>query len=574
MPFKVNPLLCTDGYKTSHHLMYPEGTTKVFSNFTPRSTKYMPKQAQDIVVFGVQYTIKYINDLFNENFFFTDLRKSPLGDSDREMLKLKTEVCSQLQKHLNSYLGTEYDISHFEKLWDLGYLPIEVRALEEGSVIEPKIPILTIHNTIDEFYWLTNFLETLISTTLWKPMHSASMSYAYNKIVRKYANETDKKSIGFCAFQCHDFSMRGMQSLEAAIGSALGFLVCSNGTDTLPVLQATEYYYGDTDVAFSVPASEHAVMTAYGKEDEIDSFSRILDLFPTGIVSMVSDQFDLWKVLTEFLPKLKDKIMARDGKAVFRPDSGNPADILCGLKAGNISAKTYEEFLEIAQDELHEILSEETPHGEYGGDIDGFYRWNDKFFKVTYNPDWNRHDKRFYFIDNYGDDKTTAVEVELKPSDKGVIELLWDVFGGTINEQGYKVLDSHVGAIYGDSITLDRTEEICERLKAKGFASTNVVFGVGSYSMGYATRDNQGSAVKATYVEVNGVGREIFKDPITDDGTKKSAKGLLAMFNGKLKDQCTWDEVNSDENELMPLFKDGEFLRITTLREIRTRLNG
>lgn len=494
--FKVNPLLCTDGYKTSHHLMYPKGTTLVFSNFTPRSVKYMPNQAQEIVVFGVQYTMMYINDLFKENFFSKD----------------KKEVCQELQKHLNSYLNTNYDISHFESLHDLGYLPISVRALEEGSVIAPKIPILTIHNTLPQFYWLTNFLETLISTTLWKPMHSASMSYAYNKLVRKYAKETDEKNLAFTMFQCHDFSMRGMQSLESAIASGLGFLVSSSGTDTLPVLQASEYYYGTSDVAFSVPASEHAVMTAYGKENEIDSFSRILDLFPTGIVSMVSDQFDLWKVLTEFLPQLKEKIMSRDGKAVFRPDSGDPVDILCGTVVGE-SGQT--------------------------------------------------------------------------PNEKGVIELLWDVFGGTVNEQGFKVLDPHVGAIYGDSITLDRVEQICERLKEKGFASTNVVFGVGSYSMGYATRDNQGSAVKATYIEkqvinhgrhieghLETVGVNIFKDPITDDGTKKSAKGLLAVFNGKLKDECTWEEVSSDNNDLKPLFKDGKLLRTTTLTKIRQKLNG
>lgn len=500
--FKVNPLLCTDGYKTSHHLMYPEGTQLVFSNFTPRSVKYMPKQAQSIVVFGIQYTMKYIDDLFRENFFSRD----------------KNVVCSELQKHLNSYLGTEYNISHFEALYDLGYLPIEVRAIEEGTIIEAKIPVLTIHNTLPEFYWLTNFLETLISTTLWKPMHSASMSYAYNKIVRKYALETDKENIGFTDFQCHDFSMRGMQSLDSAIASGLGFLVCSKGTDTLPVLQASEYYYGASDVAFSVPASEHAVMTAYGKEDEITSFSRILDLYPTGIVSMVSDQFDLWKVLTVYLPQLKDKIMARQGKAVFRPDSGDPADILCGKKWD----------------------SEQNPY----------------------------------------DENADAIE-------KGVIELLWDVFGGTVNEQGYKVLDPHVGAIYGDSITLDRAEEICERLKEKGFASTNVVFGVGSYSMGYATRDSQGSAVKATYIEkkvkVTGrnmggnyevVGVEIFKDPITDDGTKKSAKGLLAVFDGKLKDQCSWAEVNSELNELKLLYKNGQLVRFSTLDEIRTRVNN
>jgi len=172
-------------------------------------------------------------------------------------------------------------------------------------------------------------------------------------------------------------------------------------------------------------------------------------------------------------------------------------------------------------------------------------------------------------------DKTYSSKEVRSPAYKGVIELLWEVFGGTVNSQGYKVLDSHIGTIYGDSITLDRCEEICERLKEKGFASTNVVFGVGSFSMGYATRDNQGSAVKATYVEVNGVGREIFKDPITDDGTKKSARGLITVVNGKLKDQCTWEEVNSTNNELKLLYKEGRFIRTTTLTEIRNKvING
>lgn len=505
--FKLNPLLCTDGYKTSHHRMYPENTTRVFSNFTPRNVKYMPDKAKDIVVFGTQYTIKYIHDLFNDNFF-----KEP-----------RTLVCNQMARYMKSYLGMDYDVSHFEALWDLGYLPIHVRSLSEGTVIEPKIPILTIHNTKKEFFWLPNFLETLISTTLWKPLHSASISYAYFKSAYKAAMETDRENVDFVHYQNHDFSMRGMQSLESSISSGLGFLVASRGTDTLPVLQAAEYYYGNTGVAFSVPASEHAVMTAYGKENEIDSFSRILDLYPTGVVAMVSDQYDLWKVLTEYLPQLKDKIMARNGKAVFRPDSGNPVDILCGKKEWlqSLTSKyTFEQF--VKEKEFSESGKKAFCEG------------------------------------------------------KGVVELLWDVFGGTINEQGYKVLDSHIGTIYGDSITLEIQEQIFERLKAKGFASTNVVFGVGSYSMGYATRDSQGSAVKATYIELeeNGktIGRNIFKDPITDDGTKKSATGLLAVFNGKLKQECTWEDVFSPENELKQIYVDGKFYNSSTLNEIRTKL--
>jgi len=560
--FKINPLLCTDGYKTSHHLMYPKGTELVFSNFTPRSINYMPNKAKDIVVFGIQYTIKYISDIFQENFFNCN----------------KQTVCDQLQKYLNSYLGTAYNISHFSALHDLGYLPIEVRGLDEGAVISPKMPVLTIHNTKKEFYWLTNFLETLISTTLWKPMHSASMSYAYSKIAKEWANKTDKGAN--IDFQCHDFSMRGMQSLESSIGSALGWMVCSKGTDTLPVLQASEYYYGTSDIGFSVPASEHAVMTAYGKEDELGAFKRILETFPTGIVSVVSDSFDLWKVCTNYLIELKQDILSREGKLVIRPDSGDPVNILCGVSSNYTDLSKWfpegEVLPEYFEDSLLEEVREDTPHGEHGvTEWESTYQINGKLYKAKiHNISWNRHDKQYYFIDMWEKAKITIEEVTWKPTEKGVVELLWDVFGGTINEQGYKVLDSNIGVIYGDSITLDRMDEICKRLESKGFASTNVVYGVGSYSLGYATRDSQGSAAKATYVEVNGEPRNIFKDPITDDGTKKSATGLLAVFNGVLKQECSWDEVNSKKNELRIRFKDGVHYNQVTLTEIRERLNG
>jgi len=268
--------------------------------------------------------------------------------------------------------------------------------------------------------------------------------------------------------------------------------------------------------------------------------SHILKTYPTGIVSLVSDQFDLWKMITVFLPEFKDLILSRDGKLVIRPDSGNPVDIICG---------TYNK-------EKDGIL---IP-------CDGGFNSNSGF-KTSDYPN--------------------------KPDTKGVIELLWDVFGGTVNEQGYKVLDPHIGAIYGDSITLERANEICKRLEAKGFASTNIVLGVGSYSMGYATRDNQGGAVKATYVELTSnigksigevgtmdtpqvIGRVIFKDPITDDGTKKSAKGLLYVGkneNGEyyLEDNVSWEKERT--GELETIFDDGVLVKETSLSEIRERLS-
>lgn len=552
--YRQNPLLMTDGYKTSHHAMYPEGTTEVYSNYTLRNVKYMPKQAKKIVVAGVQYTVKSIHDMYANDFF----------------ARPKTEVCGEAKEYLSAYLGTDYDVSHFEALHDLGYLPIEIKALDEGTIVDEKIPVFTIKNTHPDFFWLPNFLETLISSLIWKPVHSASLAYGYKNILLAHARKTDKENLGFVDFQGHDFSFRGMQHPESAISSGLGFLTSFSGTDTIPALLASNYYYGTKNVGFSVPASEHAVMTAYGKEDEIGAFRRLMQQYPTGILSVVSDSFDLWKVCTEYITELKEEILSRDGKLVLRPDSGDPVDILCGSVTLNYDS------LETAERYFRNDLYENTVHGEdeYTIDTTRIVNVNGVYYKLTEDTDWNRYDKQYYYIDSL---TIESEEVEVKPEYVGVIELLWNVFGGTTNDQGYKSLDSHIGAIYGDSITLDRADAICTRLAAKGFASTNVVLGIGSYSMGYATRDNQGGAVKATHVVVNGIDRDIFKDPVTDDGTKKSARGYLHVY---AKDSLTYglkDKCSSDLEQtglLTTVYVNGELVKTTTLTEIREKINN
>ncbi len=499
---RINPLLLTDGYKTGHHQQYPKGTTLVYSNFTPRSLKHAPKHCHEIVSFGQQMMMKIIHDAFQEDFFS----------------RPKDEVCGEMKRELSMYLNTDYDVSHFEELHDLGYLPIKVKVIEEGTILPAKVPVLTIYNTKPEFYWITNYLETIISNLLWKPMTSATIAHNYRKVLTKWQEKTDAERAWFIDWQGHDFSMRGMDSIDATVSSGIGHLTSFSGSDSLPAIYGARKYYGENEfVAGSVNATEHSVMCAGGKEDEIDTFRRLLETYPTGILSVVSDTWDLWKVCTEHVVTLKEEILARDGKLVIRPDSGDPVDILCGLNQ----------------------------------------------YDIDKGIDYSHQD----------------------PSYKGVIELLWDVFGGTTNEQGYKVLDPHIGAIYGDSITIDRADEICRRLEAKGFASTNVVLGIGSFTYQYNTRDTFGFAMKATYVEVNKPkfegdfnpeGREIFKDPITDDGTKKSATGLLCVKkdeddNYYLLDKVTWQ--GEETGELKTIYNDGEFLNQTTLKEIKNRLS-
>ena len=524
----MNPFLATDGYKTGHHKMYPEGTTLVYSNFTPRSNRHAPKGCDMVVSFGQQMVMRQIKEMFDDYFFLYPTTKGLRGKKNEEIKSTckfyRNNICQEIQKEYSLYLGAEYDVSHIEDLWDLGYLPIKVKSLPEGTLVPMGVPVLTIYNTKPEFFWLTNFLETLISNLLWKPMTSATLANQYKNNLVSWATKTDKENLSFVEFQGHDFSMRGLSGIDSVIQSGLGHATSFLGSDSLPVIYGARKYYDETDfVVGSVNATEHSVMCAGNKGDEIETFKYLMNQFPEGILSIVSDTWDLWKVITEYLPILKQEILTRDGKIVIRPDSGDPVDIICGLKG------TKESF-----------TGEEVRH----------------------------------------------------PSYKGVIELLWDIFGGTINEQGYKVLDPHIGAIYGDSITITRAEEICKRLENKGFTSTNIVLGIGSFTYQFNTRDTFGFAMKATYVEVENFndnctsgmptieGREIFKDPITDDGTKKSAKGLLKVeiesetiqdYNYVLKDQVSWTE--EDNGFLKTIFEDGKFYNQITLTEIREKLN-
>lgn len=503
----MNSLLNTDGYKTGHIFQYPKGTEYVYSNWTPRKSRI--SGIDHVVHFGLQHFIKkwLIEDFYN-NFF---------GETQSVAVK-------QYKRTMDNYLGKDsVDVSHIEALWNLGYLPLKIKSLPEGSLVPMRCPAVTIINTKPEFYWLTNYIETLMSAELWGPTTSATIAYQYRKMLNFYCEKTGGDP-NFVQFQGHDFSMRGMYGVAAAKLSGMGHLLSFVGTDTIPAILELERYYGaDSDnelVGCSVPATEHAVMAAGKKEDEFETFRRLIcDTYPNGIVSVVSDTWDLWKVLTEYLPRLKGKILARNGKLVIRPDSGDPVDILCGLDIKGSSGKYFT------------------------GVIDG---------AVQYVSD----------------------DIVNSPQGKGVIELLWDVFGGTINEKGYKVLDPHIGAIYGDSITLERCQKICERLESKGFASTNIVFGIGSYTYQYNTRDTFGFAMKATWCQVNGIGYDIFKDPVTDDGTKKSAKGLIKIIEANRTYEYIDQVSQFDEGQgcLETVFENGILIKQWTLKEIRERL--
>ncbi len=479
----IQPLVYTDFYKTDHRRQYPEGTTEVYSNLTPRGTRI--QGINEVVVFGIQYFIKEILiKRFNEGFFNVP----------------KEEVVAKYKRRLDNALGPDtVSMEHIRALHDLGYLPVRIKALAEGTKCPMRIPMLTIRNTKPEFFWITNFLETILCTSLWGPITSATIANKYRQILDAYAKQTSDIP-EFVDWQGHDFSMRGLMGVDASMISGAGHLLSFTGTDTIPAIDFLEEYYGaDSDkelIGGSVPATEHSVMCLGGEgESEVETFKRLITkVYPAGIVSIVSDTWDYWKVLTEYVPTLKSEILARDGKVVIRPDSGDPVKIICGDPEGKTEAER-----------------------------------------------------------------------------RGSIECLWDIFGGTVTSKGYKQLDTHIGLIYGDSITMDRCREICHRLAVKGFTSTNLVYGIGSYTYQHVTRDTFGFAMKATYGVINGVAKNIFKDPVTDDGVKKSAKGLLRVN----EDLTLSEEVTPEEEEqglLKEVFLDGKLTKEYTLKQIRERL--
>ena len=484
----INDALMTDFYKTDHRRQYPDGTTKVYSNLTPRISRM--KNVDEVVVFAVQYfTKKYLINDFNKNFFWQP----------------KAAIIADYQRRMDTALGKgAITTTHLEALHDLGYLPLHIKALPEGTVTPLKIPVLTITNTHPDFAWLPNFLETILSNVLWHPITSATIAYQYRKLLDAFAKETSDIP-EFVDWQGHDFSMRGQTSFESSMVSAGAHMTSFTGTDTIPGIDFLEHYYGaDAEselIGGSVPATEHSVMCLGGQETEFDTYKRLItEVYPKGIVSIVSDTWNYWAVLNETIRTLKPEIMARDGKVVIRPDSGDPVKIILGDK------DSKDEF-----------------------------------------------------------------------ANKGTMQILWDIFGGTINSKGYKQLDSHIGVIYGDSITLERAEAIVSGLKEQGFASTNIVFGIGSYTYQYVTRDTFGFAMKATYGEVNGQAKEIFKDPLTDGGVKKSAKGLLHVgrdSQGKLiLTECV-TESEEKTGELRTVFLDGNIHNEDTLDDIRKRIRG
>jgi nicotinamide phosphoribosyltransferase len=555
--FRINPLYEADGYKIGHPHMLAENTVSEYWTWIPRSLKYMHPSIEKIMSAGEQLVWRYIHSNFKELFFDAPVE---------EALRFGKDMCM--------YLMMDYNADHFVKLHKLGYLPVLIKALPEGTFTKNNIPHMTGINTIDGYAWLGLYLETLVSKLAWQMPTAATIGHRFKSNAVEWVTKTDPENLWLADFMCHDFHSRGGNPFTS-IAVGLGHAICNSGSDTLNVIPASRYYYDFDENAvpiYSVNASEHSVtctgiffyekklrsgllnheILKYYESDapsegsvenpDYLAIAELLNLrdwlkkFPTGILSVVSDTMDLWKVITHILPRLKEEILARDGKLVIRPDSGDPVDIICGYDLSRVKEVT----------------------DSYISTEDGVRR-----------PD---------FLD--------------RPETKGVIQLLWDLFGGEETSTGYKRLDKHIGAIYGDSINLERQIAIYSRLAANGFASTNVVLGIGSYTYVMQTRDSAGYAAKGAWFQTLELINEeevrtsynIYKDPVTDNGTKKSLKGFCQVFNNR--PDCAGDvllydgkdqiEVNTEcttEQEdgglLQIIYKDGKFFNQVDITHIR-----
>lgn len=492
--FTMNPLLRTDSYKLSHIEQYPEGITRLYSNFTPRGSRI--DGIEHVVNFGLQAYIIGLTEDFRTNFFNRN----------------KSTVLEEYRQATSTFVNIGFSLEHVAALWELGYLPLRFSQVPEGTLVPIKVPMITVENTHDDFAWLVNYIESDLSAAVWLPSTSATKAWKMRRELDEAARETGGPSEAV-DFQFHDFSYRGMPNWLAAASSGAGHLLSFSGTDCVPAPVWVERYYHGVDnglVGASVPATEHSVMCAGGKESELETFRRLIKTYPTGILSIVSDTWNFWDVLTKILPQLKDEIMAREGKIVIRPDSGNPADIVAGLNSNPNYATTRE-----------------------------------------------------------------VKSIEQNPAHFGAMEILWELFGGTVNEAGYKELDPHIGLIYGDGMGYESVSEINNRLKYKGFASTNWVAGAGSFFYQYNTRDTFGFAMKATWIVKDGEAQAIFKDPITDSGLKRSARGRIAVLHQMdgtlyLQDNATMEQEAT--SLIQPVWEDGKWLRRYPFSEVRANL--
>lgn len=383
-----------------------------------------------------------------------------------------------------------------------------------------SIPTITIKNTLPDFYWLTNYCETYLSFSIWHMCNAASLSREYYKTSKRWASITGADPF-WIEIANHCFAARGHRGFQDSLDSGMAHLLFSVGTDTLHAIDGLEMYYNaDSDkelIGISVNAFEHATATQriayyreklgfnnYPLEAEKESIRDICtNLYPTGIVSYVSDSEDYYGVISTIAEDLKDTILSRQPdsnglcKFVFRPDSSpkTPLEVICG------------------------------------------------------------------------DPESTDVQEH-----KGTLQILWDTFGGFVNEKGYKVINPKVGIIYGEAITIELQEKIYQTMEQQGWCVSNLLCGVGSWGfLKNSSRDCYSQALKGTHSIVDGEPISMQKNPKTASNSKKSAKGFIRVEfeNNQFVAYDNQTEEQEQQGCLKEIFRDGKIVFETNLSSIR-----
>ncbi|WP_445361009.1 nicotinate phosphoribosyltransferase [Microbulbifer sp. EKSA005] len=455
---QYNPILNVDSYKTSHYLQYPEGIQYVSSYIESRGGQF-----KEAVFFGLQAFIK--------QYLTTPINAEHIEEAE--------ELCLAHGLPFNRE-GWEFVLQEHQ-----GYLPIEIQAVPEGSVIPTTNVLVQVVNTDPQCFWLTSYIETALLRAIWYPTTVATQSREAKKVIQRYLLET-AEGLDSLPFKLHDFGARGASSEETAAIGGLAHLVNFQGTDTIAAVLAGRRYYAAPMAGFSIPAAEHSTMTSWGREQEAKAYENMLTQFSgdNRLVAVVSDSYDLWSAIENIWGgELKERVENNGGTLVIRPDSGDPVDI------------------------------------------------------VTQT-----------------------------------IERLMRIFGATINSKGFRVLPDFIRVIQGDGISLHTIEGILSAMKARKQSAENISFGMGGQLLQKVNRDTMRFAMKASAVRVDGLWRDVYKDPATDSG-KRSKRGRLALINRTDGTPYTIREqdIGSRNNLLETVYRNGKLLIEQDLETIRKR---
>lgn len=301
-----NLILNTDSYKASHFLQYPPGTTGVSSYIEPRVGARFP----EIVYFGLQ--------MFLQEYLTTPITMEDIDEAEA----------------IFTAHGEPFNRDGWEIILDdyNGFLPLEIRALPEGTVVRPGTPLVQVRNLDPRLPWLTSYMETAILRAVWYPTTVATLSRAVKSVIYAGLVQSSDDPDGQIGFKLHDFGARGVASKEQAGIGGLAHLVNFMGTDTVEALVYGRKFYNEGMAGFSIPAAEHSTMTAWGKDREAEAYRNMLTAFPEGLVAVVSDSYDIYNAVDNIWgEELRQAVRERGGTVVIRPDSGDPKEMVMYL---------------------------------------------------------------------------------------------------------------------------------------------------------------------------------------------------------------------------------------------------